>query len=128
MVKLILSVTGLKKQSHPTNVHLWHRSKLCPVSKYEHIYFTANDWRKFPLSSISHVKCQKKKTYPLLIRTNIKDRNNGNQSGCFEYKHKERQSKQNINPTDGTAYRTDINQSITEVSSLEPLIRTLIPL
>lgn len=70
-----------KKTTHPTNIHLGHRSKLCPVSTYKYIYSTFNHCSKFPLNPTSHVKHQKKKRYPLFPRTNTEHRNNRNHSG-----------------------------------------------
>lgn len=107
---------ALKKKLHHANIHLWHRSKLCPISKYKYMYSIFNNLGEFPLNSISHGKHQRKKTHPLLLRTNIKHQNNGNL--CSFNTGTLRSKINKTNSTDMTAYWTDVNKRVTKVTFL----------
>lgn len=83
---------------------------------------------EFPLNSISHGKHQKKKTHPLLLRTNIKHQNNGNR--CLFNTGTLISKINKTNSRDMTAYRTDVNTRVTKVTfmgifdlNIDPLLK-----
>lgn len=80
------------------------------------MYSIFNNLGEFPLNSISHGKHQRKKTHPLLLRTNIKHQNNGNR--CSFNTGTLRSKINKTNSTDMTAYGTDVNKRVTKVTFL----------